>query len=447
MSLQIPTRSGVIQTIAAYLKSALPELDPTPKRRSYIGSQVTALGSALHDLYAGFKTYADKQPFPRTATGEFLTKGWWADVTKLTPNAAAPARGRIVIGGTAGVEVPVRTDFQVNGTVYRTEAGATISTQHIGAVGLSFDGSVATFAASVEHPFAVGQTVVISGASPAAYNGSVVVLAAKLASFTFQPSSPPPTGTATALPLASATFASVMATAKTTGNTTNANPGAELAIVSGVTGVAATAYITFGGLQGGTDAETDEAYRLRVVEALGSDYGTFTASEIEIVAKTVPGVTRVFVRTAQEVPPPGWPAEGQVRIAFLRDNDDNPIPSAQEVADVKARLMEEVVPAHTSADDVIVIAPTPVTMNFVFSSMTPNTASMRRSVQASLRQLFKETATFGQDIQELDYLCAIRETYDIERRERLKTFVLSSPSGVVTVGVDEMPILGTVTWL
>ena len=71
----------------------LPNLDPTPARRSKIGAWVKSLASALFDWYVALKDYGDHEPFPQTARGDFLYNGWWRPLTKLNPIPAAPSRG------------------------------------------------------------------------------------------------------------------------------------------------------------------------------------------------------------------------------------------------------------------------------------------------------------------------------------------------------------------
>ena len=181
------------------------------------------------------------------------------------------------------------------------------------------------------------------------------------------------------------------------------------------------------------------------VDLHGTDFGTFSAGEIDILAKTVTGVTRVWVRQARINPPAGWPMEGQVFVAFMRDNDFSPFPSAQHIADVYAAVAQ-VLPAHTAPEDLVVTGPTPQAVDFAFSSITPDTPTMRAAITASLKQFFAEGVDYGVDIPEDDYRCAIRDTYDPVGRKRLTSFTLSTLSGDVSVGVSSLPTLGSVTF-
>jgi len=63
-------------------------------------------------------------------------------------------------------------------------------------------------------------------------------------------------------------------------------------------------------------------------------------------------------------------ALGTVRTFFMRDNDVDPIPTASEVQTVKDKI-EEILPANTSSIDNVVLAPTAVPTNYVFTELIP----------------------------------------------------------------------------
>lgn len=448
MPLSIPTRKGVVDSLRNYVRDALPSLDPSTERRSFIGGLVKSLGSGLADWYIALKRYADREPFPQTASSSFLFTGWWADITKLTQNPAAPASGFVVVTGTAGTVLPKGTTMTVAGTTFLTDVPATVVAQSISIIGLTEDGTTGNAKAETvgAHFLATGMTVTISAAATAAYNRTAVITVTGTNTFTY-PLDVLPGVAAGGSPKVTATYAAVQTTATTTGQTTNVDSGGTLSISGAPAGIDGTARVTFGGVTGGTDLESEDSYRARVLEALGTDFGMFTADEIAIVAKQVPGVTRVMIRTARPFPAPaGYPIEGQVKVAFLRENDANPLPSAQEVADVKARIMALAMPAHTAPDDVIVMSPPPYAVNFAFRSITPDTPGMRRAIQASLTQFFRETAEWGAIVPVDQYRCAILAAYDATTQQPLKSFVLDAPTSDLVPGVDDMPVLGLVTF-
>ena len=443
MPLSIPTRKALVQSGQAYFQTNVPEWDPTTARRSYAGGLVKGTMSALHDWYVALRQAA-LMFFPQTAQGLFLTQGWWADITKLSLNPATASSGRVVLTGTAGTAIPKDTVLTANGLSFTADNSASIVSQSLNIVTLTATGGVATATTASAHMLATGQTITMSGAVQAEYNVAAAIVVTSETGFTYaitgSPASP-----ATGAPKLTAVFASVAITCTTKGRDTNIDGGATL-VVAPLTNVSTTARVTFGGISGGTDVESQESLRARFLFALGTDFGMFTGDEIKIIAQQVPGVTRVWVRKASVSPAAGWPLEGQVFVAFMRDNDVNPFPTGSQVSTVYTALATTVLPAHTAPEDLVVSAPVPQPVNFTFTAVSPDTSTMRAAVKASLVQFFGEAVDYGVDIPIDDYRCAIRDTYDSQGRTRLKSFTLSSPAAAVTVAYANLPTLGTITW-
>jgi len=137
--------------------------------------------------------------------------------------------------------------------------------------------------------------------------------------------------------------------------------------------------------------------------------------------------------------------EGQVLIYFARDNDASSVPSAAEVATVKAKILE-IKPAHISDDDVIVLAFTPVSTNFIFNSITPDTSTMRTAVEANIEAFFADKAELGEDITEDSYRAAIANTVDPETNQALTGFDLTAPAADISVERGGLATAGSVTF-
>jgi uncharacterized phage protein gp47/JayE len=135
---------------------------------------------------------------------------------------------------------------------------------------------------------------------------------------------------------------------------------------------------------------------------------------------------------------------GQVRTFFMRDDDANSIPSASEVATVKAKV-DEILPANTSTDDNIVLAPTAVPTDFTFTELSPNTSTMRTAVTANLEQFFDEQVSVGVDIDEALYNAAIANTVDTETGDTIVSFTTTT-SGDIYIDSGEIGTLGNVTY-
>lgn len=447
MPLNIPTRRQVASTLQSYVRADLPALDPTPSRRSKIGAWIKSVASSLHDWHVALKDYGDHEPFPQSARGQFLYKGWWRPLTKLDPLPASVARGDVVMTGTAGTLLPEDMTFSANGRTYTAKSSGAIVTQSInGVVRYAAVSAQAVVVTTIPHQMCSGMNVTISGATVPALNGTFAIQVSSETSFYYNAGAVTNINAGADAPVSiSATWGVVVVQADTPGATSNISSGGTLTVTSSIAGAATTAIATAGGVSGGADAEQAEAYRARVLKALGTDFGAFTGDEIEIVARNVPGVTRVFVRKATRDGTNGV-FEGQVHVAFLCDDFQNPIPTAQKVADVKAAIVSNCMTANTAIEDVVVISPTPRVVNFTFTSIVPDTIGVREAVRNQLRQLFDEAVTYGEPVTELDYECAIKGAVDLTRRTALRSFVLASPSGPINTGPTEMPMLGSVNF-
>lgn len=444
---QIPKRDGIVSSLEGYVRTEAPELDPSPKRRSKIGAWIRSVGSALHDWWVALKDFADNDAFPQTARGDFLFKGWWRDITKLNPIPASPARGKVVFIGDQGTVVPALTSLSANGVTYLTDAPATIVEQSLSPDTVTFNPTTGLVAVEFSEPhfLAPGMEVTVSGCTQSEFNGTFsIVTVPEEYEITFVPDTVPGVTTATGSPSVSSTWANATVTAQKVGTSTNISTGGTLSLSSSLDGVNNTAFATWGGIQGGSEDEKDASYRERILRALGTDFGAFTGDEIEILARTVPGVTKVWVKKATRDGSNGV-LEGQVKVAFLRGGDAAPFPSAQEVADVKARIVDNTMTANTAEDDVIVLSPTPHTVNLNVS-ITPDTTLMRSAVTNSLRQFFAEAVDYERDIELDDIRCAVKGLVDPVTRTKLKTFTLNSPSATVEMSANELPVIGTVTF-
>jgi len=159
-------------------------------------------------------------------------------------------------------------------------------------------------------------------------------------------------------------------------------------------------------------------------------------------------VVKPSISVADPDPGPGFvPVPGQVAVYILRDNDDNIIPTQGILNQTKQRIIERgALPANTSETDLYVFAPVPVETNFTFTSITPDTPTMRTAIRNSLDAFFRDSVTFEADITEATYLGAIQNTQDLTTGAFLQSFALSGPSGTININAGEIAVLGTVTF-
>lgn len=212
------------------------------------------------------------------------------------------------------------------------------------------------------------------------------------------------------------------------GAASNAVAGVALSLVSPVTGVNGSATVASGDLTGGSDRETDDALRDRLLARIHQPPHGGAANDYEAWALEVAGVTRAWV----------YPAElglGTVTVRFVRDDDASIIPDAAEVAAVQAHI-DALRPVTAQ---VTVVAPVAVPLNFTIQ-LTPNTATVRAAVQAELEDLIKRESEPGGAI----LLSHIREAISIAAGET--NSIVTVPAADVTHTTGQMATMGTITW-
>lgn len=230
---------------------------------------------------------------------------------------------------------------------------------------------------------------------------------------------------------ADATVVGLTATAPITaviaGIAGNRASGQTLTLASPISGVQASA---LGGLlSGGTEIESDDNLRARVLTRIQTPPHGGSALDYVTWAKEVAGVTRAWC----------YPQElgvGTVTVRFMRDGDVNPIPDAGAVAAVLAYInaLRPVTAALT------VVAPVAVPLNFSIT-LTPSTTTVRAAVQSALADLISRDAVPGGTI----LLSHINEAISLATGET--DHVLSAPSASVMNTTGNITTLGTITWL
>lgn len=136
---------------------------------------------------------------------------------------------------------------------------------------------------------------------------------------------------------------------------------------------------------------------------------------------------------------------GTVRTYFMRDNDAISIPSAAEVATVKASI-DTILPANVSSTDNLVVAPVAVPVDYSFTELVPNTSTMRESIAANIQQFHDEQTTVSVNVDEDAYRSAIKNTVDLSTGSIVNSFELSNPVGDIVIESGEIATKGLVTF-
>lgn len=219
-------------------------------------------------------------------------------------------------------------------------------------------------------------------------------------------------------------------TASLAGEDYNSDSGTALTFESPISGLDSIALVDTDGLTGGADEESDDDYRVRVLQRMrNAPNGGSEADYVAWALAALTGVTRVWV----------YPLElgaGTVVVRFVMDGETSPIPSGGNVTTVQDYIDER----RPVTADVTVVAPTANTVNFTFASITPDTTATREAVEAELADLFTRETEPGSTL----YLSQIRTA--IGSAEGVTTYTLTSPAADVTNTTNQIPVMGSVTW-
>jgi len=242
------------------------------------------------------------------------------------------------------------------------------------------------------------------------------------------------------VPASSTVQATVVA--EEAGSQGNMDVGDTLTLVSAISGIESEAPVDSIAVEA-DDEESIENYRDRILERLQDPPAGGKVSDYIAFAKTVTGVTRVWVL-------PAHLGEGTVGVTFVEDNEDPIIPSAAKVDEVQDVMDEEApVPA-----DVTVFAPTEETMDPTIS-IKPNTSEVRAAVISELEDMLNRIAEVRGAIDPEQVgnavqfdgkipLSKINEAISIAAGE--EDHVLTSPTSDVQPQVGGLVTLGTVTF-
>ncbi len=225
--------------------------------------------------------------------------------------------------------------------------------------------------------------------------------------------------------------ASVNVTSETTGLTTDCSNGTVLTFVSPIVNVATSGTVDSDGITGGADDETDASLEQRLLDRIQNPPQGGDKHDYIQWALQVAGVTRAWC----------YPLElgiGTVTVRFMMDNSyEDGIPLSGDVTTVNDYI-DNLRPVTAA---VTIVAPTAVELDFTIELNVVDTAEIRASVEANLREMILNDGEPGGII----YLSRINEA--ISRATGEYDHVLSVPAANVDYASGEIPVMGTITWL
>lgn len=436
MAIKIPnSATEIVQRAKTDVQRQVPASNPFLKN-SWLGALIAAFSNRIYDYYLQLNE-AFKQAMPDTATAEILER--WAAIWGINRLAATVSTGNIVATGTATTVITTGTLFSdSSGNIYESTLGVTITTTILTVVSITRSGNTATLTTTNNHGLASNVAPDIAGANQTEYNGTgLEIQVTALNKFTYSVSGSPTTPATGTITVTHVSIP-VPVTSQAFGASVNQVLDTELTLQSPIVNVDNILNVDFAEIGSGTDQEIDTDLRFRFIDRIQNPVAHFNVNDIITKVKEVGGVTRVFV---QEV----TPGNGDVTIYFMRDNDDDPIPTAPEVTTVKNKVLE-IKPANTPDSSVIVSAPTPITTAYTFTSLSPNTLTMQSAIEANLQQFYDEVPEVGVNVDEDLYRAAISNTVDTDTGDSLVSFTISTPSGDVVISSGEIGVLGVVSF-
>lgn len=213
------------------------------------------------------------------------------------------------------------------------------------------------------------------------------------------------------------------------GSLGNADAGLTLTPVQPITGIVGNSFAVLApGLSGGVARESLESLRSRVIRSYRVIPHGGSASDYETWALEVPGVTRAWCRG-------GFLGPGTVGVYIMRDDDPQPVPNADQLAEVQAYID----PLRPVTAEVHVQAPVQVPVVYQLK-LTPDTTAVRAAVEAQLRDLHNREADLGEKL----LISHIREAISSTSGEN--DHVLTAPVADVSAAANQLLTFGGCVW-
>lgn len=340
--------------------------------------------------------------------------------------------------------------YQISGTPVTPATGSPYAAAPIRKLtSLTWLADVVTAITQFEHGFVDQQYVFISNTDNASFEGHVLITLVDSLTFTYEIVGDP--GSITEFGIVRSVHAIVNVQSETNGPDTAIDINGTLAIQSpGITGADDIA-TTPGGLQGGADEETDDSLRARLLLSRASQAGVFTNDQITLAALLINGNTDVYIQNpdSTDASDPNPVLPGQVKMYILRRGDPlGPIPTGGILEITKLSVLTfGKLPADVWVDDVIVLPPELLDVDFALTNVLPDTATMKQAIRTQLIAYFVDSADLGVDLDNDILRAVIKETQDLNSGIPENSFITSFDytNVVETVGNNQLPTLGTLT--
>jgi len=380
--------------------------------------------------------------FPQTSTNDGL-KLYHGNTWGVTLSTASSSNGNAIFQGTATTSISINTEVSDGAQSYLTTQVGLITTTIVDVASIVVAGGVATVTLDEDFTMGSGINCTILGATPSELNvvdEPINVTDSNI--FTFASAATP--GAATGTITATFTMAVVPIQAAETGLDTNQDNGATLTMVNTVADIDDNLYVSYDGLTGGTDQETDISYRSRILNVTQNIPQAWNKAAINqyITEFDNAKYRSALVYTPRAENTAGVETGGYTTIYFLKEG--NLIPTASEITELRDYLIDNYYPTWGLTTAFQIVAPTvkDVTVEIQLTGVY-DTSAMRTAVLDSVRNIFLDTsfAYFRTDVLYQGLVQRIRQTYDANGTFLLDNFTLVLPVADVTLLYDEFPFL------
>lgn len=185
-------------------------------------------------------------------------------------------------------------------------------------------------------------------------------------------------------------------------------------------------------LTGGTDTETDEQLRMRILQRIRNPPMGGSQADYVAWALQVPGVTRAWAAPEQGV--------GTITVRFLMDDlraDNDGWPTAEDVQIVHDYINLK---RPVTVKDCYVLAPIKQFIDITIHELVPNTPEVQEEVEQSIRDMLFQMAAPGQTIY------AAWVSYAIMNAPSVISFNLVTTDDYVMPSLGHMAVLGTILY-
>jgi uncharacterized phage protein gp47/JayE len=214
------------------------------------------------------------------------------------------------------------------------------------------------------------------------------------------------------------------------GSVGNIPDGSGVSILNVVDGVSQTGFIVH--VDGGTDTETDDQLRARVLQRIRNPPMGGSQSDYVRWALAVPGVTRAWAASEMGI--------GTITVRFLMDDlraADDGWPNQQDVATVQAYVDTQ---RPVTTKDCFVIAPIKQFMDVTIAQLVPNTPEAQAEIEASISDMLFQMAAPGQTI------FGAWVSYAIMNAPSVVSFKLVTDQDFVMPSLGHMAVLETILY-